>query len=65
MVLGLGALILAGAAAIALAPRFGAREPPRFVAVTLGAERLTLASAYLTGAARRGGATDALELAAF
>jgi hypothetical protein len=65
LVLGLGALILAGAAAIALGPRFGAREPPRFVAVTLGAERFTLASAYLKGAARRGGAADALELAAF
>ncbi|MGD1016844.1 MAG: hypothetical protein ABR863_10470 [Roseiarcus sp.] len=65
LVFGVGALILASAAAIVLATRFGAREPPRFVAVTLGAERLTLASAYLAGAARRGGATDALELAAF
>jgi hypothetical protein len=61
----LGLAALAGAAAIALGARFGAREPPRFVAVTLGAERLTLASAYLTRAARRSGATDSVELVAF
>ncbi len=65
LLIGLAALALAGAAAVALAPWFGAREPPRFLAVTLGAERLTLASAYLTANARRGGAADAVRLAAF
>ena len=66
-VIGLGALILAlaGAAAIVVAPRFGAREPARDVAVALGGERFTLAAAYLRASARRGGAADALELAAF
>ena len=65
LVIGLGALALAGAAAMTLAPRFRAHEPPRSVAVTLGAERLTLSSAYLRPNARQGGAMDALDLAAF
>ncbi len=63
-VIGLGALALAGAAMI-FAPRFPAREPPRAVAVTLGAERLTLLSTYLRPNSRQGGAMDALHLAAF
>ena len=65
LLIGLGALALAGAAAITLAPRFGGRQPPRFVVVTLGAERLALLSAYLRPNARQGGAIDALDLAAF
>ncbi len=65
LLIGLGALALAGVAAIALAPRFRAHEPPRSVAVTLGAERLALSSAYLKPNARQGGAMDALDLAAF
>ena len=65
LVIGLGALALAGAGAVAVAPRFAAREPPRLVAVTLGAERLTLLSTYLLPNSRRGGAMDAIELAAF
>jgi len=65
LLIGLGVLALAGLAAIALAPRFRAHEPPRSVAVTLGAERLALSSAYLKPNAREDGATDALDLAAF
>lgn len=64
-VIGLGALILAGAAAIAFAPRFGEPQASRLVVVTLGAERLTLQNAYLRQNARQGGALDALEIVAF
>jgi len=65
LLIGLGALALAGVAAMTFAPRFRAHEPPRSVAVTLGAERLALSSAYLKPNARQGGAVDALDLAAF
>jgi len=65
LVIGLGAFALAGAVAIAVAPRLAARQPPHFVVFTLGAERLTLQSAYLRPSSRHGGAIDALELAAF
>ncbi len=65
LVIGLGALALAGAAAMTLMPRLRAHAPSRSVVVTLGAERLTLPSAYLRPNARHGGAVDALDLAAF
>jgi hypothetical protein len=64
LLIGLGALALAGAVALIVAPRFGAHEPPRPVVVTLGAQRLTILSAYLRPEARQGGARAALDLAA-
>ena len=62
--LALAALALAGVVAAAAA-LLGARRPPPFVAVTLGAERLVAPAAYLQAKARREGAAKALEFAAF
>jgi hypothetical protein len=62
LIIGLGALAAAAIAAAVLAPRLRAPPAPRLVSVTLGAERLTVQSAYLAPNARPG---EALELAAF
>ena len=64
LIVGLVLIALAGAAAI-VASRLAGPSPPRFVAVEVGADRLTLSSAYLRADSRQGGAMDALELAAF
>jgi hypothetical protein len=59
------ALALAGAIAVGVAALTSRRAPPPFVTVALAGERLTIASAYLRPEARRDGAVEALELAAF
>ncbi len=65
LVFGFGALALALAAALIVAPRFRAPKSPRAVTVALGGERLTLPSAYLRPNSRQGGAMDALNLVVF
>jgi hypothetical protein len=64
LIVGLGLVALAGALDI-LAPRLLQRSPTRPVAISLGAERLALAGAYLRPDSRQGGAMDVLQLAAF
>ena len=64
-ILAFAALALAGVVAAAATALFSQRAPPRFVTVALGGERLTIASAYLRPEARRDGAAETLELAAF
>lgn len=65
LVMGLVALALTCAAAVIVASALRAQEPPHLVVVTLGADRLTLLSTYLRPNSRQGGATNALDLAAF
>jgi hypothetical protein len=64
LIVALGLVALAGALAI-LAPTLRAPSPTRAVAISLGAERLTLAGAYLRPDSRQGGPMDVLQLAAF
>lgn len=60
---GLAALALAGGATL-YAARHRPADPLRPVANTLGQQRLSAPAAYLRPESRRGGATDALEMAA-